>query len=918
MDNGAVSFNTYEDLHWAYKQLPLIFEPYKFYIQQVVTNDKNLQVEIDESSNVKTPSLNKLFGLNWDRLTDEISTKPISLNSEAQTKRTILQTIASQFDIFGFNLPLFNRCRLFMHKLQCQRKLGWDQNLPPEQQKEWKNIVRQCNNAPIIKVSRFVGPRDGNYNILAFTDASRDAYGCILYLQNVETGKISFLHAKNRLVNQQLSSKSIPSLELNAIHLGVECALEIYHDLAGMSCIKPICIQKIVLLSDSICALHWLHSSSLKLEKMNKHATFVLNRIHSIEKLCEKHPVHFRFVSGKENPADMVTRCVSFKQLQNSNYFSGISLNDEMYPEMSFVVPTFEVKSEAKLSASANLDIFNKKPVMDIRRFSCFRKLVRVFRIVLRAVDLWKYKSFKRLQPLSKKNYFALSISGLISTEQREHFPDIFSYFDKGFSSFKDIPPIVAQLNLFVDNYGLIRVKSKFSKWYHNPKNDFPLLLPRDSFLTQLIIWDAHIKLFHTGCYAVLTELRRYYYIPKQFSLVKKVLKQCIHCRRFNSRTIKINQNAYRDFRSDPPNIPFANIFVDYIGPFNIRNDDISQKIWLLCVTCTWSRAINLKICRSLNVSDFLRAFQMHCFDYGIPQLCVSDLGSQIVAGSIIISSFINDPETQQYFEESNVTALSFQQYFRGASQLGSLVEVCVKMTKKLIFGAIKNNVLTFIDFEFLVCNVIHLANRRPIAFKEVVRDSESDSVPEPITPEMLIRGYELSSLNLIPELQPFPLDDPDFKVNDSSTIQKSYSKLCKIRKNLMEIYHNEFLGNLIYQAVDRKGRYQHVRHNHLKVGDVVLIKEEHTKRSNYPMGKVLQVITNDLGEVTQAVIKKGKTGQVNKIHVTQLIPFLETNENKNTIDLNVTDDDISEASSRPRRRAAIDSEERTKKILTM
>ena len=918
MDNGAVSFNDVDKLRWAYQQLDSIFEPYKFSIQQLVTNDSALQMEIDQSYNCSTPSLNKLFGLTWDRVTDEISTKAIKLDPDAKTKRTVLQSIASQFDIFGFNLPLFNRCRLYMHKLQCQQKLGWDQILSEDQQKEWKNISRQCNNSPVVKVSRFVGPRDGSFNILVFSDASREIYGCVLYLQHLETGKISFLHAKNRLVNQQLSSKSIPSLELNAIHLGIETAMLIYDDLSGSSCIQPIKIEQIHLFSDSICALHWLHSSSIKFDKMNKHTTFVLNRIRSIEKLCEKHPVTYRFISGKENPADLVTRCVSYNQLQRSNYFSGPSMSDQPFPEMSFTIPCFEVKADVQTFTSNISFNCETKHNVDINSFSCFRMLVRRYRTVLRAVDIWKKKCLKNFEPVVNKNYFALSISRLILAEQKRYFPEVFSYLDKGFSSLKDIPPIMSQLNLFLDEQGLIRIKSKFKKWSLDSSNNFPLLLPRESHLTKLIIWDAHIKLFHTGFYAVLSELRRHYFIPKQFSIVKKVLKQCVHCRRFNSRTIKINQNSYRDFRSEPPNVPFSNVFVDYIGPFSVKVNNITQKVWLLCLTCTWSRAINLKICHTLNVSDFLRAFQLHCFEFGIPHLCMSDLGSQLVAGANSISSFINDLETKQYFEENNVTALSFQHYFRGASQLGSLVEVCVKFTKRLIFGAIKNNILSLPDFEFLICNVIHLANRRPIAFKEAVRDSELDLVPEPISPEMLIRGYELSSLNLIPDLQSFPVDDPDFKIDASIDIEENNSKLYKIRKNLMDIYHTEFLGNLMYQAVDRKGRYQPVSHHRIKVGDIVLIREEHTKRSSYPMGRVLEVITNDLNEITQAKIKKGKSGQVNKIHVTQLIPLLEANEDENNTYFPVNNDEISDVSSRSRRVAAIESEEKTKIMLNM
>ena len=287
MDNGAITAESLEELYWSYKQLPDIFKPYKFDIQQLVTNEITLQEEIDKDTGNSTPLTNKLFGLTWDRNTDEIFTRPICLNSDAKTKRSILQTIASQFDIFGFNMPLFNRCRLFMHKLQCQKNLGWDQVLAPELQREWQNICKQTNRAPPIKVSRYIGPRDGTYNIIGFSDASREIYGCVIYLQHIETGMLSFIHAKNRLVNKQLKYKSMPSLELNALSLGVACAMDIYKDLSGTSCLKPIKIKEIVLYTDSLCALHWLNSASLKLEKMNKHSAFVLNRINNIQRMCD-------------------------------------------------------------------------------------------------------------------------------------------------------------------------------------------------------------------------------------------------------------------------------------------------------------------------------------------------------------------------------------------------------------------------------------------------------------------------------------------------------------------------------------------------------------------------------------------------------------------------------------------------------
>ena len=85
------------------------------------------------------------------------------------------------------------------------------------------------------------------------------------------------------------------------------------------------------------------------------------------------------------------------------------------------------------------------------------------------------------------------------------------------------------------------------------------------------------------------------------------------------------------------------------------------KKVWLLCITCTWTRAVNLKICLDLSLKEFLRAFQIHVFEYGVPQLCICDLGSQLSAGVNLLKDYLNDHEVQIYFESNNIKPLEFQ-----------------------------------------------------------------------------------------------------------------------------------------------------------------------------------------------------------------------------------------------------------------
>ena len=164
--------------------------------------------------------------------------------------------------------------------------------------------------------------------------------------------------------------------------------------------------------------------------------------------------------------------------------------------------------------------------------------------------------------------------------------------------------------------------------------------------------------------------------------------------------------------------------------------------MWLLCITCLWSRAVNLKLCLDLTVPDFLRAFQLHIWEYGIPQTCFADMGSQNVAGANLISDFLHDPEVKEYLQENGIKAVEFSQHYKGCDELGSQVESCVKLVKRLIYGSVKKSILKYFDFELLIFQTIHLVNHRPVAFRESLRDANmKEEIPAPIAPEILLKG---------------------------------------------------------------------------------------------------------------------------------------------------------------------------------
>ena len=248
-------------------------------------------------------------------------------------------------------------------------------------------------------------------------------------------------------------------------------------------------------------------------------------------------------------------------------------------------------------------------------------------------------------------------------------------------------------------------------------------------------------------------------------------------CTRMHGRTVKLNQNAYRELRLDPGPVPFNNIYLDYMGPFMAKDyhSKKNQKVWVLVITCMWSRAVNLKLVYNLSVREFLRTFQVHIYEHGVPRTCISDLGSQLTSGANIIKTQFNDVQSQEYLKQFNTNRVDFHHYDKGNSSMGSLVERLIKITKDLLYSSMRKKVLNIPDLESLLVHVKHLLNKRPVAFKETARISPSEEELEPISPEMLIYGRELPTLNL-----QFHHKDPDWQSQvpkDSEQINKQLRK---------------------------------------------------------------------------------------------------------------------------------------------
>lgn len=381
-----------------------------------------------------------------------------------------------------------------------------------------------------------------------------------------------------------------------------------------------------------------------------------------------------------------------------------------------------------------------------------------------------------------------------------------------------------------MDEDGVIRVKSKFQNLRAPFVQKFSILLHKDCPFTHCIVNSYHLKLKHAGVYRLLSSLRKEFWIPSAFSTVKKCIGKCLICKKIFGRTVKLNHNAYKDYRINPVKIPYREVVPNHIGPFIIKNDHGENvKAYILIITCMWSRAVNLLLCRNIDKECFLQAIQIHIFENGMPQRIISDNGSPIVGSIPQMKEFLNDTEVINFLKERNIKLLNFQPYPANASFLGGLVESLVKQVKNMIYSSIGRNVLTYDHFYFLVKEVNMLVNKRPIAYKATLVNQETDPSVSVITPEMLVRGYEVPCIAVIPQLEIKDIPQGDecwSEGRGNPDLFAKFENLCKVKTRLNKIYYDEFLKTLREMDTNRSDKYKVRNHTALEVNDLVALME--------------------------------------------------------------------------------------------
>ena len=129
-----------------------------------------------------------------------------------------------------------------------------------------------------------------------------------------------------------------------------------------------------------------------------------------------------------------------------------------------------------------------------------------------------------------------------------------------------------------------------------------------------------------------------------------------------------------------------------------------------------------------------------------------------------------------------------------------------MKQVKNVLYVSISKNKVTSSQFSFLVAEAKALVNKSVTGFKRsLTNEVDGLQVPFALTPEILIKGYEVPSFNILSLGNESTSTDQTWVPGNCSEddLFHYFQDLNSLRRKLQALYEGEFFRALKWQAVN-------------------------------------------------------------------------------------------------------------------
>ena len=768
------------------------------------------------------------------------------------TRRGILSTISSIFDLLGFIAPVLLEGKSFLQDLCCNG-VDWNKLIIPEViRARWERWWTELHVLQHFSIPRCFKPDDFGTVVKKelhhFSDASTKGYCQCSYLRlQDDSGRIhcAFVAGKSQVT--PLKPVTIPRLELQAAVTSVKISQQIRQELSLDD------VQEFFW-SDSKVVLAYIANESRRFH------VFVANRVQLIQDSTSVD--QWKYVETKLNPADDASRGLSPNALVTSKWSTGPAFlwqkenewpfDKKVLPDPSQVLPCDpEVR---KVTALATMSTKKELKITDrLEYFSDWFRARRAIALSLLYLQRLREQAFAEHKVSNKKAMLQVqdlqeAENVIIKSVQCTAFPEELKSL-KSSQHVKSLEDRLAapaeikfspkqsslyKLDPFLDSQGILRFGGRLRNASLPFEVKFPVILPRRSHVTTLIIRYFHEKIKHQGRGMTLNEIRANgYWIVGGTSAVGSYIWSCVVCRKMRSAVVEQKMADLPEDRLEPAP-PFTFCAVDYFGPFSIKEGRKEMKRYGVLFTCLASRAIHLETSTSLETDAFINALRRFICRRGPIRQLRSDQGTNFVGAKHELKAALAELDHERIKAEllqKNCDWFAFAMNVPSSSHMGGVWERQIRTVRSVLSPLLQNNGLQLDDesLRTFMCEVEAIINSRPLTV-DLLNDPGSLS---PLTPNHLLT---MKTKVVLSPPGVFPAAD----------------KFCRKRWRRVQHLANEFWSRWRKEyllSLQQRQKWTMSRKD-VGVDDIMIIKDDNTPSSHWQLARDCAVNRSSDGRV--------------------------------------------------------------------
>ena len=823
VDDGLISVASSEEAIQLVKNTRDVCAKGHVKLHKFISNDRDVMESIPAPCRAKGLTdwnppfenlpVERILGVQWCVASDKLKFK-VTLKDMPLTRRGILSTIASIYDPLGLLAPLVLIGKQILQQM-CRDHVGWDEPLSEELKPRWERWRLSLSALLNIEVDRcYKSANLGkivSYEMHHFSDASTQGYGQCSYLRLKDIHDeiyCTLLIGKARVA--PLKMTTIPRLELQAAVVSSKISMLLRRELEY----TPI---KEYFWTDSKVVLGYVGSDAKRFHM------FVANRIQAIRNVSS--PNQWHYVSTEHNPADFASRGLYGDQLLSSNWFRGPAFlwnktltYDENDNSKNVVLDDPEIR---KVNVLTTVSDEASVLINRIDRFSQWHSAVSAVCILQQCIINFKHKKSACLSDVSSRQRAEMTIIRML---QQQSFPIERKILtdDRQVKSISRQSPIY-KLDPFLDDNGILRVGGRLGRagFQYNVKH--PIILPKKTHVTKLIVRYFHEKVVHQGRGFTLNAIRSNgYYIVGCTAAVSSCIFNCVVCRKFRGKTQYQKMGDLPEERMQP-SPPFLYTGFDCFGPFTVKDGRKEYKRYGLIFTCMSSRAVHIEILDDLSTDAFLNGLRCFIALRGNVRQLRSDRGSNFIGAKNELSKLMNELDQGKLKTFLQTHGCDFVQHIPHSSHMGGVWERQIRSIRNILMVLLKNaagrvNSSTLRTFFYEVMSII---NSRPLS----VENLTDPLGPEPITPNHL--------LTMKTDVISHP---PGIFLREDLYGRRCWRKVQYLAERFWSQWQKEYLLNLQHRQKWNQ------RRRDFQVGDIVIVKEDNPIRSHWKLARVIEV----------------------------------------------------------------------------